>query len=286
MSKPEVIEGPVRILGEGPRWFDGALWGVDITGCLIWQLRDGNWQQWALPGMVGCLAPSEGRNLILGCADGLYRFNLDDETRSLIADPEPNREIRFNDGAVDPAGRLIAGTMPMTGPERAGSLFALDPDGRVRTLLTGIACSNGIDWNNAGDQMYYVDSPTRRLDVIDYDLSSGAIGNRRPLVDWGDVPEVPDGLTVDADGNVWIAFWGGWRIEVRDGSDGSLLETYPLPVERVTAIAFGGDDLKTCFVTSAREGLSDSEIAEQPLAGRTFACRPGAKGRPCRAFAG
>ena len=236
--------------------------------------------------MVGCLAPTSEGDLVLGCADGLHRFDPESGTRRLIADPEPNREIRFNDGAVDPAGRLIAGTMPMSGPQNAGALFALDPDGQVRRLLSDIQISNGIDWNNAGDQMYYVDSPTRRLDVIEYDCANGLLGERRTLFDWGDVVEVPDGLTVDSAGNIWIAFWGGWRVEVRDGGNGKLLDRYEMPVEQVTAVAFGGADLQTCYVTSAREGLSENALIKQPLAGSTFAFRPGATGRPCRVFAG
>lgn len=286
MTAPEPIPGASFVLGEGPRWFDGALWGVDISSCVVWRHCESNWQRWTLPTMVGCLAPTADGQLILGCADGFFRFDPSLGSRHLIADPDPRAQIRFNDGAVDPAGRLIAGTMPITGPEDAGALFALAPDGGVRTLLTGIAISNGIDWNNAGNQMYYIDSPTRRLDVIDYDHTSGLLGERRPLVDWGDVPEVPDGLTVDAEGNVWVAFWGGSRIEVRDGSDGRLLETYPIPVEQVTAIAFGGDDLMTCYVTTAKEGLGKTALAEQPLAGSVFAFRPGATGRPCRVFGG
>src|SRR5262249_28222326 len=156
----------------------------------------------------------------------------------------------------------------------AGSLHRLDPDGSVHTMLSGVTISNGIDWSLDGRRMYYVDSPTRRIDVFDFDGAAGGIANRRTLVAVPRAHGIPDGLTLDAAGFRWVAFWGGAVIR-RFAPDGALERTVPVPVKNPTSCAFGGPDLDELYVTSARMDMTEDEKRAQPQAGGVFRIRPG-----------
>jgi sugar lactone lactonase YvrE len=184
----------------------------------------------------------------------------------------------MNDGACDPAGRFWAGTMALDERPGAGALYRLDLDLTVHTMLTEVTISNGIDWSLDGRRMYYVDSPTGRIDVCDFDPGTGAITNRRPFVTVPAEAGIPDGITVDAAGFVWLALWGGAALR-RYAPDGGLERTVNLPVSHPTSCAFGGPDLDELYVTSARRPLSSDERSRQPQAGGLLRLRPGVAGR-------
>jgi sugar lactone lactonase YvrE len=190
---------------------------------------------------------------------------------------------RMNDGACDAAGRFWAGTMALDERPHAGALYRLDPDLTVHTMLTEVTISNGIDWSLDGRRMYYVDTPTRRIDVFDFDVAAGAIANRRTFVEVPADAGLPDGLTVDAAGFVWVALWGGAALR-RYGADGTLERVVPLPVTHPTSCAFGGAALDELYVTSARIALTAEERKRQPQAGGVFRVRPGVAGRPANLF--
>jgi sugar lactone lactonase YvrE len=275
-------------LGEGPRW--------DARGQrLLWaDIMSGRVHAF-LPATASCRSVDVGRpvgaltvaadgGVVLAMAGGFARLDWESgQTRMLAAVEEDRPLSRMNDGACDPAGRFWAGTMALDEGPGAGALYRLDSDLTVHTLLTGVTISNGIDWSPDARRMYYVDSPTRRIDVFDFDLASGAIGNRRPLVEVPDGAGTPDGLTVDAAGFVWLALWGGSALR-RYAPDGALERTVPLPVSHPTSCAFGGADLDELYVTSARRPLTPEERARQPMAGGLLRLRPGVVGRPAHLF--
>jgi sugar lactone lactonase YvrE len=194
---------------------------------------------------------------------------------------QPDR--RMNDANVDPAGRYLAGSMALDQRPGGGALFSLGGDGALRTVVADAAISNGLDWSPDGRRCYYVDSPTRRVDVFDYDVTDGSLTGRRCFVDVSDVPGIPDGLTVDADGGVWVAFFGGSRV-VRFTPDGVPELTVDLPVALVTSCCFGGPDLGDLFISTSTEGMDAAEVAAQPGAGGVFHLRPGRRGRPATPF--
>ena len=167
----------------------------------------------------------------------------------------------------------------------AGSLYRLDRDGRVHSILPDVTISNGIDWSADAQTMYYVDSPTRRIDMFDFDLASGAISNRRMLVRIPKEHGIPDGLTVDVDGCVWVALWRGSAVH-RYTPYGLLDAVVRVPTSCPTSCAFGGPDFRDLYITTAAMDLADHERAEQPLAGGLFVCRPGVAGRAPHRFKG
>ena len=191
----------------------------------------------------------------------------------------------MNDGYVDPQGRFWAGTMGMAERARVGSLYRLDQDGTVSRQLTEVGVSNGIDWSPDGRTMYFADTLTRTLEAFDFDPAAGTLSNRRRLLDFPRDGGSADGLVVDAEGFIWAAMWGGWAVN-RYTPDGELDTVLEVPALQVTKPAFAGPDRDVLYVTSARRGLSDAALVEQPLAGHLFRVRPGVTGQPIQRYRG
>jgi sugar lactone lactonase YvrE len=276
-------------LGEGPVWDSHAervVW-VDIIGQAVHSFdpRSGQNTSVAVPQMPGVAIPKRSGGLVLAIGHGFGTLDAEGAFEHVMELPHGAVVARMNDGNCDSAGRLWAGTMGLNAERSAGALYRLDPDLTVTRVLDGVTESNGIDWSPDDRLMYYVDSMERRVDVFDFDLDAGSISNRRAFaaVDDGDV--LPDGLTVDAEGYVWVACWDGAAVR-RFAPDGSLAGSVSLPTPNITSAAFGGPALDQLFVTSARAGLSAEQLAEQPDAGALFVCRPGVTGRPQRTFGG
>ena len=275
-------------LGEGPRWDargQRLLW-VDIMSGRVHAFRPAGaaCRNVDVGRPVGALAGAADGSIVLAVAGGFARLDWDSGRTRMLATVEEDRpQNRMNDGACDPAGRFWAGTMALDESAGAGALYRLDADLTVHTMLTGVTISNGIDWSLDGRRMYYVDSPTRRIDVFDFDPATGTIASRRPFVSVPAEAGVPDGLTVDADGFVWLALWGGAALR-RYAPDGALERTVPLPVSHPTSCAFGGADLDELYVTSARRPLTPDQRAREPMAGGLLRLRPGVAGRPANLF--
>lgn len=251
-------------LGEGPTWDAVAhrlLW-VDILTARVHSLDpvSGETTSTVVPQHVGAAKPRVGGGLVLNLRDGIGLTNAEGEFRWLHHDPVPGR--RANDAAVAPDGALWAGTMRYDEAQGGGTLARVAPDGTVSVVLDDVAVSNGIGWSPGGDRMYYIDSPTRRIDVFSY--SDGRVRDRRPWVEIEPGVGWPDGLTVDADGAVWVALWDGGALR-RYTPGGRLDRIVPLPVRRPTACAFGGDDLSDLYVTTARTGLENPVLQEGSL---------------------
>ncbi|ALO12430.1 Gluconolactonase [Streptomyces venezuelae] len=195
--------------------------------------------------------------------------------------PDDGVPRRLNDASVDPAGRLLGGTMAYDERPGAGALYRLDGDGLI-TLVEDITISNGLGWSPDGTLLYYADSPTRRVDVFDYAPSTGSLSGRRPfaVTDSG----YPDGLTVDADGNVWVAVWGGGEV-LAFTPRGVLHARVEVPASHVTSCAFAGPGLDFLVITTATHHLPDERRRVEPDAGRLFVCRPGVTGLPATPYA-
>jgi len=277
-------------LGEGPVWdpIEACLYFVDITAGLVHRYDPGTRtsRTFSVGTMVGAVALGSAGDLVLAVHDGFVRLDPRTGRTMRIADVEADRpEQRMNDGKCDPGGRFWAGTMAIDERRHAGALYRLDADGRVHVMLEHVSISNGLDWSDDGRSMYYVDTPTGSIDVFDFDVADGSIANRRSLLRIEAAAGWPDGLTVDADGYLWVALWSGGAVH-RYAPDGALDRTVPLPVSHPTSCAFGGRDLGDLYITSAAIALTPEARMREPQAGSLFRCRPGVRGRPAHRFKG
>jgi sugar lactone lactonase YvrE len=279
----EVVWAAQALLGEGPIWDDreGVLHWVDVDGYTLHTLEPSTGTQSSrkLAGRCSSVALRESGGLLI--AHDRSVSVLDGDHLVPFA-PEISPAGRTNDGAVDPRGRYLVGTVAPDDEPDTGVLYRIDPDGTYVELVRGVAISNGIDWSLDAETMYYVDSKAHALDAFDYDLSTGMPSNRRTIAsieeDLGD----PDGLTVDAEGTIWLAVWGGSRVR-RYSPAGKLMDELHVPAKQPSSCFFGGEDLATLYVTSARTGLADPG----PHDGCLFSFSGlGVRGRPPFRFAG
>jgi sugar lactone lactonase YvrE len=277
-------------VGEGPHWdpVTGTLWFVDLTGGIVFRHRphDGTVSSFPVGQEVGAAIPRRGGGLVLAVRDGIATATDTGDDVEIVAPIEGDRPgNRMNDATCDPAGRLLAGTTAFDFAPNAGALYRVDPDLSWATVVGDVTTSNGTAWSPDGGRMYYIDSATQGIDVFDYDADTGALGRRRRLVDIKREDGVPDGMTVDADGRLWVACFGAGAVRAYAPS-GAPEGVIRFPVEQVTSCAFGGPDLADLYVTSACYRLTAEQQARQPRAGATFVCRPGVTGSPGVPFAG
>ncbi|CAL9448751.1 6-deoxy-6-sulfogluconolactonase [Streptomyces sp. enrichment culture] len=286
MSDGTAYEVAVRAeatLGEGPTWdpATGRLLWIDILSSRVhtYDPATGRRTLRRTDQHVGAVKPRAGGGLVLNLRDGVGLLDPDGAFRWLHREVVPGR--RANDAAVAPDGTLWAGTMRYDEATGGGTLSRITGDGTVEVVLDDVTVSNGTGWSPDGRLMYYVDTPTRRIDVFDHDVATGRITGRRLLTEVEEGAGFPDGLTVDADGCVWVALWDGAAVR-RYTPAGDLDRVIPLPVPRVTACAFGGAGLTDLYVTTARVGLS----APHPLAGSLLVFPDAGKGLVQPAFKG
>jgi sugar lactone lactonase YvrE len=274
-------------LGEGPTWdvADGSLIWVDIVGASVHRFRpsSGTDEVTPVPQHVGAAKPRVGGGLVLNLRDGVGLLDPGGELRWLVYWAREGR--RGNDAAIDPAGRLWAGTMRYDQATDGGFLARIEPNGRAAVVLPAVSVSNGIGWSPDHSRMYYIDTPTRRVDVFDFSLDDGAVTGRRLFVDFGSSAGSPDGLCVDADGCVWVAANGGGQVR-RFTPEGTPDTVVDVPASQVTACTFGGSDLTDLYVTTGREHFTADQAAAEPLAGCLFVARGIATGLPTPRFAG
>ncbi|MET1075836.1 MAG: SMP-30/gluconolactonase/LRE family protein [Umezawaea sp.] len=284
------IDVAVRIkaeLGEGPTWdrTSSTLLWVDIPAGEVHRYAPARDDDAVLtvPQHVGAAKPRAMGGLVLNLREGVALVDRDGTKTWLVYWARDG--VRGNDAAVDAAGRLWAGTMRDDEAAGGGWLARVEPTGAAKVVLDKVTISNGIGWSPDGTLMYYIDTPENRIDVLDYDVATGDATSRRPLCAIEGTAGGPDGLTVDAEGCVWVALWGGAAVR-RYTPDGRLDREIPLPVDQPTACCFGGDDLTDLYVTSARTGLDEAALATRPLSGSVLVLPGVGVGLPSTAFAG
>jgi sugar lactone lactonase YvrE len=274
-------------LGEGPVWVEReqAVYWVDIVEQRVFRWSREHGVRSFEPGAHVCsLAPRVDGGFIGAGYDGFLAIDLEKGLTNL-GNPEADLENnRFNDGKVDRSGRFWAGTMDRREKEASGSLYRLDPDLCWTRIDTGYRVTNGPAFSVDGRTMYHTDSAIQRVYAFDLD-AAGSASARRLLVQFGDGDGYPDGMTLDAEGCLWIAFWDGWCVR-RISPSGERLQELRLPVQRPTSCTFGGPGLDLLFITSARRDLSEDALAMQPNAGGLFMTVPGARGIAEPLFAG
>ena len=292
MINAEVVHAAEAGLGEGCVWspVENLLIWVDINGQAVHRFDHHTGQPvgvWRYPDMVGNAAPRAGGGLALGLGPTVAltdRVGAIEAVIELPGEPESNRT---NDGAVDPLGRLFQGTLSGTEPGApVASLYRVDGDGTARRVLSDVMISNGIGWSPDQATMYYIDTLTFRVDRFDYDPDTGGIEGRRPFITFDGSTGGPDGMTVDADGCLWVAMFGGYQVK-RFSPEGEPLETVATPGSpQTTCCCFGGPDLDTLYITTGRSALSGVSTDGEPNAGALFAADVDAVGQTTNLFAG
>jgi sugar lactone lactonase YvrE len=275
-------------LGEGPVWVerDQALWFTDIKRHQIHRFAPatGDRQSWEAPEQIGFVLPAEHGDFIVGLQSGLHRFDPGGGFEEL-APVEPGRPTnRLNDGVVDPSGRLWFGTMDNDERESSGSFYRYDRGQLSETGITGISITNGPAVSPDGRTLYWVDTLGGTISACNV-AEDGTLGQSRPFVTISWSEGHPDGPTIDSEGHVWISLYNGWSAR-RYSPAGQLVQTVEFPVANITKVAFGGEDLRTAYATTARQRLSPEAVAKQPLIGGLFAFEVDVPGVPCPLIAG
>jgi sugar lactone lactonase YvrE len=289
--RAELVLDARAFLGEGACWDarTDVLWWVDIESERLHRLdpRTGRSEVWPTGQKVGFVQPRACGGLVLGLQGGLAFFDPDTSALEVFAQPEPDRPAnRFNDGKCDPAGRLWAGTMAADCAPAAGTLYRVDRDLTVHRASEAVTISNGLAWSHDASTLYYVDTATARIDALTYDLATGKAFDRRPVVTVDERLGSPDGMTIDAEGLLWVAHWDGYAVRRWDPRSGRQVDSIELPTARVTSCAFGGAGLDELYITTAREGLLPAQLEREPHSGSLFVCRPGVRGAAAVPFAG
>ena len=287
MSTAEAVTGPVTEHGETPTYDPrtGRLHWVDMSAGDVLSMDLAPGSSDAIDRLhVGSVAaawrPRAGGGAVVGIEDGFMLIDADGSLRPHPAFSDP--ALRMNDGGCDPQGRFYCGNMAYAETPGAGSVYRLDLDGSISVVLTGSTISNGMTWSVDGTLVYYIDTPTGRVDVFDFDASAGALIDRRPVVSIDPSVGHPDGMTIDAEGGLWVALWDGSAVH-RYAPTGELTDVISVPASQTTSCAFGGPDLDALYITSSRRDI-DPKV--EPLAGALFVANPGVKGVPVRMYGG
>jgi len=275
-------------LGEGSVWDheEGCLYWVDIYDNKVFRFdprRRAN-LAYDVGSNVGTVVVAEGGSLVVALRDELAWLDPDTGQLHPLARPgAPVSGIRFNDGKCDPRGRFWVGTMVEQGPAGGGVLYCVEPDLTVSVKLRGLGISNGLVWHDTA--FYHIDTPSKQVRRFDYDPLSGAIAQPTVAADFAAGPGSPDGMSIDEQGMLWVALWGGSAVVRIDPSSGRELCRVEVPATNVTSCAFGGDALDELYITTARRGLSEAALAAEPLAGSLFRARVPFRGVPAARFA-
>jgi sugar lactone lactonase YvrE len=279
--KPAVVRGaPRSLLGEGPVWdhVSGTLYWVDIDSAMLHAYSPGssNVGSFSLEESASCIALCADGRLLLALRNTLALFNPRNHELERVKAVEIGDQARFNDGKCDVVGRFWVGTMDIEEERPIGALYVVEAGFRVRRILGGVTVSNGIGWSPDYTRMYYVDSPTRRVSVFGYDKERGEISGLLRSIDLSSQPGVPDGLTVDSEGGLWVALWEGSSILRIDPASSEATARVELPVPRVTSCTFGGENLDTLYITTAQN--------KQEVGGEAYTIKTHTHGPPTNVF--
>jgi sugar lactone lactonase YvrE len=299
MAAPELLSAPRCIwdagttLGEGTCWSpsEQRLYWVDILGCKLFRCdaQGGDRRSWSFEETVSAVAERrEAPGLAITLRRGLALFDPASGQLQRLQEPEPERTgNRFNDGKCDAQGRFWGGTMDFDCEAPTGALYRFGADG-TGTCADDVrwAVTNGPTWSLDGRTFFANNTAQREVVAYDFDAESGHIANPRVWLRFAEHDGFPDGMTTDGEGRLWIAHWGGACVSCHDPVNGAELLRVPLPTSHITNVAFGGPELRTLFITSARFGLNERRLAAEPLAGSLFAVETSVAGLPAHRFAG
>ena len=268
-------------LGEGPFWDSkkSRLHWVDIIGeKIISQNLDGsNIHALEVDGNPGCVVLSDEGTMVAGVDNQISSFDGGGNLLKVLADTKEGSGLRFNDGKCDPTGRFWVGSMDRKEKNKLGSLYSWNSIEGLVNREQGMTVSNGMGWSPDNSLFYYIDSPTREVSIYDFDLSTGSINNKRRFISFNKEDGFPDGMTIDNEGRLWIAFWGGSKIMCVNPDSKAIEEVVNFPVSKVTSCAFGGEKMDRLFITSAKVQVNEED---EPMAGKTFVIELGITGIP------
>jgi D-xylonolactonase len=293
LSEPQCVWPAGATLGEGTCWSprEQSLYWVDILEHRLYRYTpaSGERREWRFDETISAVAErAQAPGLVVTLQRGFAFFDPGSGQLQRLDEPEPERPgNRFNDGKCDAQGRFWGGTMDFGCEAPTGALYRFDAPGRcARVFDAGFAVTNGPTWSADGRTLYFNETAGRRIHAFDFDAASGNLSNRRLWLRFEEADGYPDGMTTDAAGRLWICHWGGACVTCHDPLSAVELARVKLPTSHVTNVAFGGADLRTLFITSARFGLSQEQLAREPLAGGLFIVRAGERGVPAHLFAG
>ena len=276
-------------LGEGSLWhpIEKKLYWIDIEGKELHIFDPVSKEDKVINvgNRIGTVVPVESGGLLVALENGIHFLNPINNELTFLCNPL-EKGVRFNDGKCDPAGRFWVGSMELNLKKGAASLYRFDIDKSLHTMFTSVTCSNGIVWTADKKTMYYIDTETGNVDAFDYDGSSGTITNRRVAVKIPDGNGSPDGMCIDSEDKLWVALWGGSGVGRFDGRTGEMLEKVYVPAPHTTSCAFGGEDLKTLFITTGLHELSMIEKDRYPLSGGLFCVDTDVQGVPANFYKG
>ncbi len=286
---PELAYKAEATTGEGAIWHPDrqTLFWVDIEGKTLYEFLPDKKEcrRWTFDRMVTTVVPETANTVVVALQDEIIRFNLTDGAHTSVAKiDDKGATYRFNDGKCDPQGRLWAGTMTMGAPRGSAELYTIDHKGTVTTRLTGITTSNGLVWTADQQTMYYNDTPTGRVARYAYDPATGDVMYDGIAVSIPKGTGGPDGMAIDSRGNIWVAQWGGSGVYCYNPRTGELITRIEVPAPNVASCAFGGENLDTLYITTARAWLSAEQLEKNPLSGSLFYCKPGVTGVPANRF--
>ncbi|MFG6115898.1 SMP-30/gluconolactonase/LRE family protein [Halobacillus sp. MO56] len=287
----ELVLDAKAYLGEGPSWDSEqqVLYWVDIEGkkVHIYDPEHGKNSEIHVDQRVGAVVPRNSGGAIAAMEKGFYSLDLESGETRQITDPEAGvSENRFNDGKCDPEGRFWAGTMSYSGIQENGALYCLDTNLKVEKKVDHVSTSNGIAWSPDHRYMYFIDTPTKQVVRYEYDKHQGAITNPAIVVEIPDGEGKPDGMTIDAEGNLWIAHWGGSKLSVWNPDKGEQLRSIPVPALNVTSCVFGGKEMNELYITTASVGMEEEDLRKFPSAGGLFKVTTEVTGAPSYHFKG
>ncbi|KAA9038777.1 SMP-30/gluconolactonase/LRE family protein [Ginsengibacter hankyongi] len=276
--KIEVVVNHQCLLGEGPVWDAKRklIYWIDILRGEIHEYspESENHRTIKTNEIIGSIGLCIDGNFITATNNGFaFIDRISGEKKTIISPESCLPGNRFNDGKCDPAGRFLAGTMSTSGKLKSGSLYALETDLSVTKKLEQISISNGMAWSPTNEVFYYIDTPTYEVTSYDYDKTSGKISNKKIVIKIPKNAGLPDGMTIDNEGMLWVAHWDGWQVSRWNPQTGRELFVITLPVKKVTSCAFAGENLQDLYITTASVGLTHDEKKAQPLAGSLFAIK-------------
>lgn len=277
------------ILAECPVWDErqNLLYWVDILSGSLFQYDPGQKKQvvFDIGEHIGSFALREEEGAVLALKSGFAFYSFQSNRIERIANPESHLDNnRFNDGKCDPAGRFWSGTLSYQVTENAGNLYILNSNLDVESKLQNLTVPNGMAWDLKKEIFYFIDSPDRTIYKFDYDDKTGRIENQRSFFEFGPGDGLPDGMTIDDDGHLWVALYNGFKVVRIDTDNKEIVFEVNLPVPQVTSCTFGGKDLNTLYITTAREHMTRDEIEEAPLSGCIFKADVPARGLPSARF--